>query len=79
MIKLKPKIQNKFQTVPSTETIQFTWAQERRVEEYIIRDKTSGREVRHVIGTSGWSLHDTFDLRAGEKYIFEVSRKQLVI
>ncbi|XP_075258494.1 uncharacterized protein LOC142350529 [Convolutriloba macropyga] len=61
-------------TEGSTTTIQFTWAQERRIEAYSIKDVTNNRHLStHVIATSGWTLHDTTALSPGTKYTFEVT------
>ncbi|XP_075249405.1 uncharacterized protein LOC142342103 [Convolutriloba macropyga] len=57
----------------STRTIQFTWAQERRIEEYKISDVTLNRQLSHVIASSGWTLDDNTTLTPGMKYTFQVT------
>ncbi|XP_075258482.1 uncharacterized protein LOC142350517 [Convolutriloba macropyga] len=57
----------------STTTLQFTWAQERRIEKYIIKDTVMNRQWTHVIATDGWVLEDTTALTAGMKYIYEIT------
>ncbi|XP_075264193.1 uncharacterized protein LOC142356110 [Convolutriloba macropyga] len=57
----------------STTTIQFTWAQERRIEEYKISDVTLNRQLSHVIASSGWILDDNTPLTPGMKYTFKLT------
>ncbi|XP_075250736.1 uncharacterized protein LOC142342943 [Convolutriloba macropyga] len=66
-------------TVRSTTTLQFTWAQERRIEEYKISDVTLNRQLSHVIASSGWTLDDSTQLTPGNKYIFVVSSRYEMI
>ena len=61
-----------FQKEKSAKTIQFTWAQERRIDGYIINDVTLNRQFNHVISTAGWTLDDPTELAPGAKYIYEV-------
>ncbi|XP_075258610.1 uncharacterized protein LOC142350604 isoform X2 [Convolutriloba macropyga] len=67
-----------FRIEGSTTTVQFTLAQERRIEEYRINDVTHNRQLTHVIATDEWTLNDTTELTPGKRYSFESLKVSLL-
>ncbi|XP_075255812.1 uncharacterized protein LOC142348373 isoform X2 [Convolutriloba macropyga] len=66
-------IGNQLYAERSTTTVQFSWGQERRIEEYKIKDVTLDRIISHFPSSQGWTLNDPTVLTPGMKYIYEVT------
>ncbi|XP_075247452.1 uncharacterized protein LOC142340646 [Convolutriloba macropyga] len=64
---------NRPYTERSTSTLQFTWAQERRIEEYLIRDVNLDRQMPHIVSTAGWTFNYSTGLVPGAKYSYEIT------